>query len=333
MDVLLLDKYNIAAKICTRVYNKLKEKIIQGERCIKTLYIYGNNEINNELDKIFKKEQDKYIAFPVSISLNDIISNYVYDDNEMYNEIKDDSIIKIELGVSVCGCICILAETFTINENTFVKETMDLLNNVQKELLTLIKDKETVDEVRIFIESECTELNVFPVENCTSFQTELFHLSTSDSKYMILNNKQYYDKNDYLITRDNINFEFEENDVINVNLTVIPMGDDNIDEIKYLEYNIPQIYNLTDVQYNLKLKSSKEFYNIISKNHSNYAFDMTPYLSSSSKSSSKNKLGSKECITHDLLQSHPIKFTKNKLPVVTKKFTIIVGKTKSKLCK
>ena len=328
-----ITKYNTAAGICTKIYNELKCKIIHNEiRNLKVLSDYGNIRIKEELSNIYKKEniENKNIAYPISISLNDVVSNYIYDyenEDSNYNIINDEDIIKIELGISIGGCISVLCETFTIKSNSTVEKTIKLLDDIQKDIIEMIKNEETVDEIRIFIESKCTEYELFPVENCISFQQENKYLKTSESKYMILNYKQKVDNNDNIITLQNINFEFETNDVFTINLSMLSTQNTDIRDIKY--YTKPShIYGFNDYNYSLKLKSSREFYNEISNKHYKYAFEINKYLLNI-----KNKIGMKECINNNILDTYPIIMNKNKIPIITKKFTIIVGEKKSKLLK
>lgn len=316
-----LTYYNQAASICGRIYNELKNDIINGERNIKNLSIKGNEEILKELSTIYKKGNvTKHIAFPVSISLNNCVGNYVYSTgNDDFNTIKDDSIIKIELGVSIAGCISVLAETFTIIENTQVYKINQFLTKIQKNILNMICHEETADEIRMYIESECTENDVFPVENCTSFQQEKDFLHTNESKYMILNYKQENQQN------ENINYEFEKNDVYTINLSVTPSTDT---DIKYKISNETHIYNFNEYQYSLKLKASRTFYNDVTSKHSYNAFLYNDY------NSIGYRLGMKECLQHDILNKFPIIYILPKnVPVITKKFTIIVGDSKSKILK
>jgi methionine aminopeptidase len=328
----MITKYHTSASICGKVYNQIKTKIIEeNERNILTLTLYGDNLIKNELSNIYKKSHDKHIAFPVSISLNNCLGNYIYNHDNLdspYNNIKDDDIIKIELGVSIDGCISRLAETFTINDNQEVKKITNFLDKIQKELLKKIKHEETADEMRILIESKCTENNIFPIENCMSYQQLEDYLTRDDLKYMILNYRKYYDMNDYLISPENINYEFEEHDIYTIDLSVIPTVDDD-ETIKYKYKEESHIYRLNEYTYSLKLKSSKAFYNQVKNNHKNYGFDISLY-----NKDAKNKMGIKECMNNNILDSYPIKYiTPAHIPVITKKFTIIVCKDNSKLLK
>jgi methionine aminopeptidase len=328
----IIDKYNSAANICGKVFNKIKQYIIErNERDVRKLSIYGNELLLEELNLIYKKETSKYIAFPVSISLNNCISNYIYDysnvDSE-YNIIKDSDVIKIGLGVSICGCIAMLTETFMLNETDEVKRAIHFLNKIQKDITKLIKHEQTADEMRIYIESKSTNNNVFPVENCISYQQDVGHLYTDESKYMILNYCKYYDMDDYLISPENINYEFEEDDVYTIDVSVFPIRE-GCDDIKYRYDDNNHIYRFNEYNYALKLKNSRVFYNEIKKKHENYAFELEPYVKII-----KNKIGIMECVNNNILDKLPIKYVKpDCIPVITKKFTIIVGKDSSKVLK
>lgn len=320
-------KYNTSATICSKVYKHLKELVISNqERNIKNLCDIGNQMILTELSIIYKKNKDKNIAFPVCISLNNMISNHT---GEIIDSIKDTDIIKIKLGVSLCGCISILTETFIIKENKPVQRVINFLDDISEDILEMIKHEETVDEVRIFIESKCTEQIVFPIPNCISYQQEQSFIKTFDSKYMILNHLAKYDMNDYLLTEQNINFEFEEDDIFTINLTVIPIEDDfEPNQVKYHTLDNPSIYRINETNYSLKLQSSREFYNKVKKEHSHYAFDIKKHLNNP-----RDRMGISECKKNKLLDIYEVITPHNNLPVISKEFTIIIGKNNSKKLK
>lgn len=329
----MITKYHTSASICGKVYNHLKHQIItENERNVLALTKLGNALILEELNNIYKKSKDKNIAFPISISLNNCVGNYIYNhDNpdSPFNTIKETDVIKIELGVSIDGCISILAETFTINENVEIKKITDFLDKMQKELVKKIKHEETADEMRMLFESKCTDNDIFPIENCMSYQQLEGHLNKDTLKYMILNYRKYYDMEDYLISPENINYEFEEHDIYTINLSVTPTRDDNEENIKYKNNGETHIYRLNEYTYSLKLKSSKVFYSQVKSNHRNYGFDVSLY-----NYDIKNRMGIKECLTNNILDSYPIKYVlPTNIPVITKKFTIIVGKNDSRLLK
>lgn len=323
----IIGKYNTSATICGNVYKHLKQLVVSNlERNIKNLCSIGNNMILLELSNIYKKDKDKMIAFPVCISLNNMISNHT---GEIITDIEDTDIVKIKLGVVLSGYISILTETFVIKENVSIQNVINFLDDMSIDILEMIKHEETVDEVRIFIESECTKKVVFPISNCTSYQQKRSFIKTFDSKYIVLNRIAEYDNNDNLLNEKNINFEFEEDDIFTINLSVIPMEDDiEPNQIKYNVLEDPLIYRLNETNYSLKLKSSREFYNKVKKEHYNYAFNIEKYLDNP-----RDRIGISECTKNNLIDIYNIIKPNNNLPIISKEFTVIVGKNNSKKLK
>lgn len=335
MDLVVYTKYNVAAKICGKVYNMLKENILTG----KILYVeelerLGNETIKKECKLIYKQIKNKGIAFPTSISLNNCVGNYTYEnENDEYNIIKNGDVIKIELGVVIDGYIAVLGETLIYNEND-TNETcntenvkyIEFLDKLQKDLVKIIKHGEINDEVKTYIESKCTELECFPVENTISYQHDDGKLSTDNSKYIITNYKKYYDEEDLLISKENLCFEFEKSEVYTINLTIIKNNSEGENEHTYLEPHQPHIYRFNEYFYNLKLASSRTFCSVIHEEHQKNAFDYVPY-----KNEIKYRSGIKESLKKGILIKYPIYYSKDKSIVFHKKFTIIVNENSSNI--
>jgi methionine aminopeptidase len=339
-----LTKYNTCSKICrviiTELYNKIyEEEILDVYQLIK----YSDARIIEECNKIYKKEKNKGIAFPTSISLNNCTGNYIYErDLGDYNTIKEGDIIKIELGVTISGCIAVLGETFVkLNKENNINGKYDndiniknsikyitFLNELKDEIVDMIKVGETNDEIRMYIESKCTENDCFPIENTTSYQHLNGQLRTDESKFIILNYKR---ESEYEIENggdcsgeiENLCFEFEEGDIYTIHLIISPMLNEN--ELKCVKMCEPHIYRFNDCFYNLKLKMSREFCSIAKGKHSLNAFDCLQY-----KEIGKYRVGIKEACEHNILEKYPILYNKNG-NVFHKKFTIVVGKDRTKV--
>lgn len=314
------DDYDKCAKICSVVYKKVINKIKE-EKNVNTLCRYGTlliTECCNDLIKSNNKIKAG-ILFPVCISLNNCIGYTDYD----VNDIKDDDVIKIELGVYVNDSLAILGETYSINP--MYKDNIKFLDKLKKNIIKLVKDGETNDEVRLNIESLCTENNCFPIENCYTYQNIGNKLNSEDSKYMLLNYIPYYDEDDNILV-DNCCFEFEKDEVYTINLILVNSDD------RMVYKNIDScIYKFSDFFYNLKLKSSRDFFSKAKKAHGNNAFYIRDY-----NDSAKNRLGIKECLENNLLDEYETYTLKRKIKnidedviVFHKKFTIIVDNNKS----
>lgn len=312
-----LEKYNTSLKIAKKVYATIVENIEKGERNVVTLTVTSNKLIEEECDKIYKKEKNKGIGFPVCITLNNIIGNYVGT-----AIIKEDDVIKIELGVNIGGCIAIYGNTFILQKNEIHEKYISLLNELQKMVIDIMKESETNDEVRVNVESLCSEHGCVPVENTVNYQHLEGQLRTAESKYIIFNYKKYYDMEDNLITEGNDCYEFEEGEVYTVSLKIHEETD-----AKYKREHEACIHRFNDYFYNLKLKSSREFLSKVKTKVGNNAFVSSKYLTTT-----RDKLGFKECIDSGILEEYPVTYVDNKNVIVySKVFNVLVLKDKSYL--
>ena len=316
-----LSLYNNGAKICGIVMKYIKDKIESGESDILLLHKLGNKKIQEECNN------NKGIAFPVSISLNNCIGDYVYQiENDNYNKIKEGDVIKIELGVNLDGCVSNFGETLVKTESRY-NQYLDILNKLQEKITKRLRIGKTNDDIKRSIESYCIEHECFPVENCISYQQIDGHSKTSYSKYIVLNHQKYYDDDNSLLVESDTCFEFEEHEVYNINLSIFPKTDDitDLNDLRYTEPHNSHIYRLNEYYYALKLKSSREFFSTIKTKHGNNAFYIGDYLTNP-----KYKIGIRETVDVGILDELPIRYIWNKkeqLPVFHKKFTVIVGKS------
>ena len=334
-----LTKYNTSSRICGNIMIELLEKIKNKEILfIKELEEFADKRIHEECAKIYKKEKIKGVAFPTSISLNNCVGNYLYEESDefkTYNYIKNGDIVKIEMGVNLCGCIVNLGETIIYSDNKELDKELyekhgkylELLEILKGEIIENIKIGETNDEIKINIESKCTEYGCFPVENSISYQHLDGQLKTDESKYIICN---YKDNNVLDIYNEfcieNLCFEFEEGEIYTINLKIIPNDNNKSDETvhKYYTSENIHIYRFNNNYHSLKLKVSREFCSIAKGKHYNNAFNSLEY-----KKDSKHRFGLKQCVENGILEEYPILFSKDNLPIYHKKFTIIVGKEKT----
>jgi methionine aminopeptidase len=287
----------------------------------------GDNMVNEAVSTAcWSNEKHKGLAFPTSISLNNCVGNYILENGQDdYNTIKDGDIVKIEVGVNIGGCIAVCGETINARKKT--DKYVKFLNTLQKGVVKRLKGTDTInDDIKTYIERECTNNNCFPVENTFSYQHVNGHLKTADSKYIVLNHKKYYDEGDNLIVDENICFDIDEGDVFTVNLTIIPDTDKNETEHTYIEKHTPHIYRFNEYHYSLRLKCSKEFTNAVKLKHRNNAFSILPYMNNV-----KYRLGSREPHENGILDSYPVLYAKDNMPVYHKKFTIVVEKDEALL--
>lgn len=322
-------RYISSSKICKVVLDEIILKIQTSQILVlEELYLYGNTRLQEELTLISKDEKIHSIAFPTSISLNNCVGNYLYSKDE---KINPGDVVKIQLGVNLGGCIVNIGETIIYDkekelllEKELSKEHQKYFNLLKK-LETKIKEKmisgNTNDDVKILIESMCTEYGCFPVENTISYQHLDGQEFTDESKYIITNYKKYYDTDDYLIVPPNTCFEFEHGEIYTVKLVIIPNNLDNLDETehKYIQNEQSHIYRFNDTFHDLKLKMSREFVSRIKKEHGTNAFNAIEH-----SQNGKSRVAIKQCCESGILEKYPIIYSKDEYNVYHKIFTVII---------
>jgi methionine aminopeptidase len=326
----VLQRYISSSKICKVVLDEIILKIQKSQiLLLKELHLYGNTRLQEECDK-FTNEKIHAIAFPTSISLNNCVGNYLYNDDQ---KINPGDIVKIQLGINLSGCIVNIGETIYYNEHNEDDKAkndhqkyLNLLKDLQNKIKQKIISGNTNDDVKILIESTCTQSGCFPVENTISYQHLDGQEFTDESKYIITNYKKYYDNDDYLIVPQNTCFEFECGEIYTVKLIVIPNNFDNSDETQhqYIQNEQPHIYRFNDTFYDLKLKMSREFVSRTKKEYGTNAFNAIEY-----GTNGKSRVAIKQCCENGILEEYPISFSKDKYNVYHKIFTIIVNKNSS----
>lgn len=324
----VLQRYISASKICKVVLDEIILKINDSQiLLLKELHLYGNARLQEECDK-FTNDKIHAIAFPTSISLNNCVGNYLYSDDQKINL---GDIVKIQLGVNLNGCIVNIGETIIYNtnnedQNDQHQKYLNVLNDLQTKIKQTMVSGNTNDDVKILIESTCTEYGCFPVENTISYQHLNGQEFTDESKYIITNYKKYYDNDDYLIVPVNTCFEFECGEIYTVKLIVIPNNFDNSDETEhqYIQNEQPHIYRFNDTFYDLKLKMSREFVSRTKREYGTNAFNAIEYVKNG-----KSRVAIKQCCESGILEQYPISFSKDKYNVYHKIFTVIINKNSS----
>ena len=250
LDDAIITKYNTSARISGVVMRELVSKIQKGELLnVKELCKLGDNMIKLECDKVYKRETVKGISFPTSISLNNCTGNYIYEE-DVDLKISVNDVVKIDLGVNIGGSIARLGETIVYNLES--DKYIEFLNGLQRDVIKYMKAGMVNDDIKMMIESKCTNMGCFPIENCTSYQhnTEL----EMDVKYILLNFKKYYDEDDNLVVNPNICFDIEDGDIYTMDLTIIPNNEETGTEHIYTCNTESHIMRYNEFFYNLKLK-------------------------------------------------------------------------------
>lgn len=121
---LVVTKYKMASEITQRVLREVIDRCVPGAS-VKDTCIYGDKRLEEETSRVFKKDKDvkKGIAFPTCLSINNYICHFspLVSDPDMI--LKDDDVVKIDLGCHIDGYIAVVAHTLVVGATREKKVT------------------------------------------------------------------------------------------------------------------------------------------------------------------------------------------------------------------
>ena len=257
----VLDKYQTAGKIAQTVMAELIEKCQPGAD-IHELCVFGNKRIVEECGKsFFNKKMEKGVAFPVSISPNDICGHF--------SPLKEDSfalaqgdLVKIDLGVHVDGFPALLAHTITVGGAEPLK--VAVASAAYTALLTAAKllapgHKNT--QITNAIADVTAAFGVQPLEGVLSHEVKQFVIDGNNS---IINKETVDQKVDA--------YEFKVNDIFA--LDVIVSANETEGKTKESELRTTIFKRNIDANYDLKTKHGRQFLTEVRSKFSDLCFSL-----------------------------------------------------------
>lgn len=325
-----LNKYKSAGVIASKVLDKLVKSAVKGEKLVK-LCTLGDQLILEECNKVYSEVKYKGIAHPTCISLNNVAGNYISNNND--EVIKEGDLVKIELGVHIDGYPAFVAYTVYV-ENPFEKIS-DNKSNVLKAVIEASReiydvfrpDKTNFDVIKILEKYAkkyncslpiCNDRGIIPGD--ISFQISRY----VDNGY---NNDEDEFIHSLILARENPNYGFtlretffEENEVYAMDI-LMTTGSGRL-SIK--DINETTIYKRNhNNREQLKLKSSRTVLNL---------FNNDVFPKNIKLTDPKIKMGLKECIEKDLIESYPVVYEKDNEFIARIKFTVIVKDRPTLIC-
>lgn len=168
---LVVTKYKMASEITQRVLREVIDRCVPGAS-IKDTCIYGDKRLDEETSRVFKKDKDvkKGIAFPTCLSINNYICHFspLVSDPDMI--LKDDDVVKIDLGCQIDGYVAVVAHTIIVGATKEKKVTGRRADCIlaayyaAEAALRLIKPTESNTAVTEIIDRIATAYHCKPVE-------------------------------------------------------------------------------------------------------------------------------------------------------------------------
>jgi curved DNA binding protein len=316
-----IDKYKDAGKITMAALDKIIKKIKPNTK-IQEICDFADNFIITELDNHHKDIKHKGIAFPTSISKNNIIGHYTPTENDLIN--KND-LIKIELGTHIDGFPAIIAYTMPVTDNIIAKT--DKKNNILKatifasrDIFQIMKPGNTstniikilnkyADEYNCSIPQSPTNNENYIIPGIMSFQVSKNIIDGNNTDEEEYSHQFILHKNNNIYDFSMREFKFEKNDVYIIDIAMSSgSGKLNIDTSNICIYKRnPKKFN------DLKLKASKEALSHVNN-----------YFPNKIKLNPKMKMGLKECFNKNIITAYPCTFEKENEYIARIKFTVIV---------
>lgn len=317
---LLVDAGKVADSALAYVLSLVKPDANIYETCIA-----GDNFIRSELSKIYnKKKYSKGIAFPTTISVNEICGNYcptLEDIDENHKTLVKGDVVKVDLGVQVHGFAAVVAHTVVCGEDVVEGKKADVIlaayNSVQAGLRLLNVSKNTNDDVTNAIKTVTDTYKVNALEGVLSHKMRKDIIDGFETIICKKTNDQKVDIR-----------KFEHGDVFGLDV-IVSTGEGKPKEAQ-LKTTIYK--RALETTYKLKNDSSRKLLSVVEHNFYNFPFSMNSFDNENNVKTTKSienlktvaKVGLNECVNHELFYSHPVLAEKKGDIVAHFKYTVAV---------
>jgi curved DNA binding protein len=309
---LVVTKYKMASEITQRVLREVIDRSVPGASA-KEICIYGDKRLDEETSRVFKKDKDvkKGIAFPTCLSVNNYIGHFspLVSDPDMI--LKDNDVVKIDLGCHVDGYIAVVAHTIVVGATREKKVTGRRADCIlaayyaAEAALRLIKPNETNLAVTEMIDRIANVYHCKPVEGMVSYQM---------SRGLIDGEKKIFQNPTEMQRREIEKQEFALHEVYAIDILV------SSGEGKPRETDLrTTVFKKKEFIYQLRMKSSRVFLSEVEKR-----FALMPFTLRNFEDEKRARMGVIECAKHDLVEPYPIYQEKDGEFVAEFKFTVLL---------
>ncbi|SNX86848.1 related to curved dna-binding protein [Melanopsichium pennsylvanicum] len=284
----ILPKYKVAGEISAKAIKAVIAAASEGKSILELCNI-GDKVLSDETAAVFKgKSIAKGIAFPTTLSLNNVVCNYSpLPTDEDQPTLKKGDVVKVQLGAYIDGLPAICAETFVVGADSSNPATGRAADAIKAALtaadiaIRVMKPGVLNTEVSKEIEAAIKEFGCKAVEGMQSNQ---FARNEIDSKKKIVLNAEPGSRPDTI--------KLEEDEIYGVDISVTTSADGKTrsDDSK------TTIYRKTNNTYLLKLQTSRKVLSEIKDKAASFPFNLK-----SLEDVRRARIGVQECAKHGLL--------------------------------
>jgi len=316
-------KYQEASKIVNLALTGLVSQCVAGAKII-DLCQFGTVVLDAQLGKIYKTKVDgveieKGVAFPVCISVNEVICNHSPLPSEELPELKVGDIVKFDLGCHIDGYISVAAHTLVVSETAESPPTVDSeLGNVAVAAYNAmlvaadaIRAGAKNTDVTKAVERVAQNYGVNTIATVRMHQMKRYVMD--GVKEVALKEPTAQDIEEGEQPAPECTFEQAEVYAIDVAMTT---GDG---KVKPADLRTTVFKRNVENQYRLKMKASRYVLSEVDKK-----FPTLPFTLRHFDDERQAKMGISECVNHGLLMPYPSLVEKNDAKVAHFKCTVLL---------
>jgi curved DNA binding protein len=317
---LWVDAGKIADAALLHVLSLVKPNAVIYDICLS-----GDSFIRNELAKVYnKKKYSKSIAFPTSISVNEVCGHYaptLEEIDENHKTIAEGDVVKVDLGVQIHGFAAVAAHTVVAGDSKVTGRNADVVlaayHAVQASLRQFNVKSNNNDDITNTIKTVTDAYHVNPIEGVLSHK---MRRDVVDGFETIINKKTPDQKVDI---RD-----FQHGDVFGLDI-IVSSGEGKPKETSVRTTIYKRALETT---YKLKSDASRKLLSVVEHNFFNFPFSLNSFDNEENLTTTKSienlkqvaKIGLTECVNHELFYPHPVLAEKKGEVVAQFKYTIAV---------
>lgn len=319
-------KYQEASKIVNLTLSGLVSQCITGARVI-DLCQFGTTILETQTAKLYNKKVngsavEKGVAFPVCISVNNVICNHSPLSSEELEPLKTGDVVKIDLGCHIDGYIAVAAHTLVVSESSDNPPNPDTINpelancavaayNAMLVAANAIRAGATNTEVTNVVQRVATNYGVSPIATVRMHQMKRFVID--GVKEVALKDPTPEDIDEGEEKVPECTFEQAEVYAIDVAMTT---GDG---KVRPGDLRTTVFKRNVDVNYRLKMKASRYVLTEVDKK-----FPTLPFTLRHFEDERQAKMGITECVSHGLLAPYPSLHEKVDAQVAHFKCTVLL---------
>lgn len=304
-------KYQEASKIVNIALKGLIDLCVPGAKVI-DLCNFGTTVIDTQAQRLYTKKVnganiERGVAFPVCVSVNEIVCNHSPLSSEELPPLKAGDTVKIDLGCHIDGYISVAAHTVVVPESADGTPPKDIpadLGNVAVAAYNTmlvaahaLKAGAKNSDVTVAVERITNAYGVYPISFVRMHQMKRFIID--GVKEVAL--KEYVPDAEPSQQQEQVNdrvppCEFEQAEVYAIDVA-LSTGDG---KARPGELRTTVFKRNVEVNYRLKMKSSRNLLSDVDRK-----YPTLPFTTRNFSDERTAKMGVTECVTHGLLIPYP----------------------------